>query len=220
MLKPSVDRSQRTSRATLAGAIVAAFAASACCLGPAILAIVGVSGVGFASALEPYRPVFLGVAAAFLGVGFYLSYRTPRAVATIAVSDATTAATEACGCAMPRASRTGRALLWSATVLAVVFAAYPYAASAASALSRSGSGASAVPDGAAVATVRVEGMTCRSCSAGVVDALTQVAGVVRADVDYDAARARVTYDPTRVQPEAFVHAIDELGYTARIEPAR
>lgn len=217
MLKPSVDRSHRTSRAPLIGAIVAAFAASACCLGPAILATVGVAGVGFASALEPYRPVFLGVAAALLGVGFYLSYRTPRAVATIAVSDATTPATDACGCEMPRASRAGRKLLWSATVLAVVFAAYPYATSA---LSRSGSGASAVPDGAAVATVRVEGMTCRSCSAGVVDALTQVAGVVRADVDYDAARARVTYDPTRVQPEAFVHAIDELGYTARIEPAR
>lgn len=217
MLKPAIDRSDRMSRAGLVGAIVAAFAASACCLGPAILAIVGVSGVGFASALEPYRPVFLGVTAVLLGVGFYASYRKPRALATGSPADAIGEAPDACGCEMPRASRAGRKLLWGATVLAVVFAAYPYAASA---LSRSSSGASAVPDGAAVATVRVDGMTCRSCSAGVVDALAQVAGVVHADIDYDAARARVTYDPSRVQPEAFVRAIDELGYTAQIVDER
>ncbi len=221
MLKPAIepvsDRSRQLSRAGVVGAIVAAFAASACCLGPAILAIVGVSGVGFASALEPYRPVFLVITATLLGVGFYASYRKPRALATSSPAPATGAAPDACGCEMPRASRAGRKLLWGATVLALLFAAYPYAASA---WSSSGAGPSAVADGAAVANVRVEGMTCRACSAGVVDAVTKVAGVVHADVDYDAARARVTYDPTRVQPEAVVRAIDALGYTATIEPAR
>ena len=60
------------AKATMAGAIFAAIAASACCVLPAILAFVGVSGLGAAAALETYRPLFLGVTALLLGGGFYL----------------------------------------------------------------------------------------------------------------------------------------------------
>src|SRR5215470_19386369 len=48
----------------------AALLASACCLGPLVLLALGVSGawVGSLTALEPYRPVFIAVAAAALVV--------------------------------------------------------------------------------------------------------------------------------------------------------
>ncbi len=60
-LEAMVDRrAARVRRVSLIGAIVAAVAASACCLVPAIFAIVGISGVGFAVALEPALGVGCG----------------------------------------------------------------------------------------------------------------------------------------------------------------
>jgi len=41
--------------------------------------------------------------------------------------------------------------------------------------------------------------------------------VIRAEVDYEAARAIVTYDPSRIQPQALVDSIDRTGYPARLE---
>jgi mercuric ion transport protein len=64
----------RLGKATLVGAVLGALGASACCLGPALLALVGLAGVGVAAAFEPYRPAFLGVSAVLLGLGFYLTY--------------------------------------------------------------------------------------------------------------------------------------------------
>jgi mercuric ion transport protein len=55
--------------ALLAGG-VAAILASTCCLGPLVLLTLGVSGawIGNLTALEPYRPIFIVVAAAALVV--------------------------------------------------------------------------------------------------------------------------------------------------------
>ncbi len=86
------------TRATLAGAVLAALAASACCILPAVLALVGVSGVGLADALAPWRPVFLSATAGLLGLGFYLSYRRRKAAL-------------ACDCPSSRGSRTARGAL-------------------------------------------------------------------------------------------------------------
>lgn len=60
------------------GTIIASLLALSisCCLGPAIFAIFGVS-VGFLyklSVFEPYRPYFLGAAAAMLGFSFWKLY--------------------------------------------------------------------------------------------------------------------------------------------------
>ncbi|WP_049019712.1 mercuric transporter MerT family protein, partial [Burkholderia cenocepacia] len=54
----------KDSRKALAAGGVAAILASTCCLGPLVLVALGVSGawIGNLAALEPYRPVFLGVA--------------------------------------------------------------------------------------------------------------------------------------------------------------
>ena len=99
---------------TLTGALVAGLAASACCLGPLVLAIVGIGGAASALVLEPYRPYLLVLTAGFLGLAFYLTYRRPAA----------------CGpgeaCEMPKANRAGRILLWLVTLVVVLAATFPY----------------------------------------------------------------------------------------------
>ena len=54
----------QNGRGALAAGGLAAILASACCLGPLLLVTIGVSGAWIAnlSLLEPYRPIFIGVA--------------------------------------------------------------------------------------------------------------------------------------------------------------
>jgi len=99
---------------TIGGAVVAAFASAACCLGPLVLTILGIGGAASAVALKPYRPYLLVLTAVMLGFGFYLAYRRP--------------ATD-CGpgqaCEMPRANRAGRVALWIATIVILIVVTFP-----------------------------------------------------------------------------------------------
>jgi len=72
-----------------AGGLLAAFLASACCIGPLIFAAlgVGIGATGFLAgtagvlkALLPYRPLFIGLTILLLGVAFYLAYRKPKSL--------------------------------------------------------------------------------------------------------------------------------------------
>src|SRR6266850_1945553 len=103
------------SGVTIGGAVVAGFAASACCLGPLVLAVLGVGGSAFALALEPYRPYLIALTGLLLGGAFYLTYRRPAGK---------------CGpdgaCEVPRAGRAGKAFLWTATGLIVLAVTFPY----------------------------------------------------------------------------------------------
>ena len=64
------------------------------------------------TALAPYQPIFFAATAGFLGVGYYLVYRQPRA----GCADRT--------CAQPMPNRMVKGVLWAATgmtLAAVVF---------------------------------------------------------------------------------------------------
>jgi mercuric ion transport protein len=100
-----------TQRVSIGGAILAALAASSCCIGPLILAGLGVGGAGAFSLLARYRyPILLG-AAALLGTAFYLTYRAPG--------------TDSCGCDKRKSKRGARLALWLGAALTVVLAAAP-----------------------------------------------------------------------------------------------
>lgn len=46
-----------------------------CCIGPAVIAVLGTGGVLAAARLEPYRAYFILTSVALLGIGFWLAYR-------------------------------------------------------------------------------------------------------------------------------------------------
>lgn len=104
----------RVERVAAAGSVVSGILASACCIGPLVFALLGISGAAFVHRFEPFRPYLLVVTYALLGGAFYWTYR-PRAV---------------CGpdgaCEMPRASHVGRATLWIATVIVVLATMFPW----------------------------------------------------------------------------------------------
>jgi len=96
------------------GAVAAAVAASACCLGPVLFATIGAGALGAASLrLEPYRPWFLALTATLLGVAFVTTYRRkPDACAD--------------GTCAPSARRATKTLLWVAAALVALLATFPY----------------------------------------------------------------------------------------------
>lgn len=92
-----------------AASVIAAGVASACCLGPVVLVLLGVGAFGASlAALEPYRPVLLAITMALLGVAFYSAYRPAGGVCTQA------------------SRRRARISVWLAALLVVVLVTFPY----------------------------------------------------------------------------------------------
>ncbi len=66
-------------------------------------------------------------------------------------------------------------------------------------------------------TLGVPGMTCGACPITVKKALTDVKGVIRAEVDYDKRQAAVTYDDTLSSPDQLMRATANAGYPSTIK---
>ena len=100
--------------ATATAGVTAAIVSALCCAGPVVAVALGVSGAGLSSTFEPLRPYFLGSTALFLGGGFFLLHREEQHACDLDKM-----------CASPKVRRRMKIMLWTATVIAVVFATFP-----------------------------------------------------------------------------------------------
>src|SRR5215212_10123720 len=99
-------------RSVLSGAVVAAFLASLCCVGPLLFVLLGIGTFGAAAYFEPARPFLMGGAVLLLAVAFYWIYIRHR--------EETCAPGEACATnPVSCASRIG---LWGASLAVLIFA--------------------------------------------------------------------------------------------------
>ncbi len=101
-------------RAFVGASLLAAIAASLCCILPLVFALGGFAIVGTSAFFESLRPYFLVGTFALLGAGFYLAYRKPKH-----------ACEPGSACARPRVNRLGRIGLWIATALVVACRGVP-----------------------------------------------------------------------------------------------
>jgi mercuric ion transport protein len=95
---------------------LAAILASTCCLGPLVLVVLGVSGawIGNLTALEPYRPIFIGAAL----VSLYFAYRRIfRPVHACEPGEA---------CAVPQVRAAYKVIFWIVAALVMIALAFPY----------------------------------------------------------------------------------------------
>lgn len=106
----------KNGHGALAAGGLAALLASTCCLGPLVLVTLGFGGawIGNLTALEPYRPVFLGAAA----IALFFAHRSIFRPVQVCEIDRV--------CALPQVHRAYRVLFWMVATLAILALAFPY----------------------------------------------------------------------------------------------
>lgn len=110
------DHATATSNRSLIAAVLAAVGASTCCAGPLVLLTLGISGswIGNLSRVEPYRPLFIAITVAFLGLAFGRLYLNPAPCAEGSV------------CALPATRRRQRFIFWLVSVAALGIIGFPW----------------------------------------------------------------------------------------------
>ncbi|MBN9132779.1 MAG: mercury transporter MerT [Nitrosospira multiformis] len=110
---------QLTGKGSLIAGVLAAIGASVCCVGPLVLLALGIGGtwIGNLTAMEPYRPIFIGLTLLFLGLAFRKLYLAPQAC------------TPGSPCADPRTIQRQRLIFWIVAVPLLGLLAVPWLAS-------------------------------------------------------------------------------------------
>ena len=110
-----VNEPQNGRGALFAGGL-AAILASTCCLGPLLMIALGFSGawIGNLTALEPYRPIFIGAALVAMFFAYRRIHRPARACEPGEV------------CAIPQVRTTYRFIFWVVVALVLVALGFPY----------------------------------------------------------------------------------------------
>lgn len=193
------------SKLPIIGGVITAIVASLCCIGPVVVAFIGVGSIGAFSVFAAYRPYLIGLTVAILGLAFYLTYRKRE----VKCEDGT------CPEGMDShkvesAGKWNKIAVWFVAFIAAVAIAFPYFGVAPS------SSVNAAVEGKAIVTLNIEGMTCEACAKGIERSLVSIKGVRKANVEYKQGRAVVEYNPEIAQPKAFVERINESGFTAKI----
>lgn len=106
----------QSERGALIAGGFAAILASTCCLGPLVLVALGFSGawIGNLTALEPYRPIFIGVA---LVAMFFARRRIFRPVLACKQDEV---------CAIPQVRVFYKLIFWIVAALVLVAFGFPY----------------------------------------------------------------------------------------------
>lgn len=109
---------QQIGKGSLIAGALAAISASVCCVRPLALLALGVSGtwVGSLTAMEAYRPLFIGLTLMFLALAFHKLYLTPQVCAA------------GTSCTNPRTITHQRILFWIVTGLLLGLLAVPWLA--------------------------------------------------------------------------------------------
>ena len=176
--------------------IFAAFVASLCCVGPLLLAALGLGGLGIAAFIGANHWYFIGGAGAILAVAWYFYLRERRRCET-----------EQCQMVGGKATRITLPLATLAVLVFLGLNLYTYAGDSISEPNI----LSAAYD---QTIIPVEGMTCVTCTIPVENSLKKLEGVQAAKASIPKKSVTVIYDPQQVQVERLVEAVNSTGYRA------
>lgn len=188
----------KDSKAVTTG-VIAAIAASSCCIPPVIAAIAGVGGVaGSLSWMEPLRPYLIGVAVIAIGYAWY-SHLKPKTA-------------DDCGCDIekPKWYQT-KGFLWGITIFAAVSIAFPYYSSI---FFSDNKKEIMVVDSSNVQNIeiKIEGMTCDACQNSINHTVNKLNGIITVKASYETGNALVAFDKTKTTVEEIEKAVNSTGY--------
>ncbi len=104
------NKTSKVTKATAAGSVCAAGLGMACCLGPPLLALLGISSFGALSYLTKFHTPLLALSVVMLGAAFYMAYRKPKDCAD--------------GCELPSQNKWNKIAVWIAAGLVALLLVY------------------------------------------------------------------------------------------------
>ena len=187
--------------------IFSAVLASSCCIIPLILlglTLIGLGSLGLSGISTTVGNLkwFL-MPIAILGLGYsYFKYFKEKKQSV------------SCGCEMV-GKKTNHILLGVSTVLVatfIIFSVYPYLFATEKSVTNT-----PLVSGLNQAHLRIDGMTCVTCTYTVQKALESVTGVNKVWVGLKEKKAIVDYDPKSVADQELIEAINKVGYKTQVE---
>lgn len=175
--------------------ILSAFTASLCCLGPLVLILLGLGGLGLGAVLGKYHGYFILTAGVLLALGWREYFREEKSC-------------RARHCEMEGKKMT-RTVLLLATGVVLTFAGlygYTYA---------KGSSAPQMKAQGIQIAIPVEGMVCFTCEKAIQSAVHKLPGIYDVKASAKEKKAWVSYDPEKTSLDEILAAINETGFKAQ-----
>lgn len=194
-----MSTTNKKSKGAVATGIIAALAASSCCIPPVIAAIAGVGGAaGSLSWMEPLRPYLIGLAVVAIGYAWYNHYKTKKE--------------DDCGCDIekPKWFQT-KGFLIGMTLFAAISITFPYYSGI---FFPDNKKEVVLTDESSIkiADVKIEGMTCDACQNHVDQAVNELVGIVDVHSSYANGNAIIEFDNSQTNIEAIEEAVNSTGY--------
>ena len=183
--------------------VLSAVAASLCCITPVLALISGASGVASTfSWLEPARPYLISITVLVLGFAWYQKLK-PRTAEEIQ-----------CACEedeKPPFMQTKK-FLGIVTVFATMMLAFPYYAHIF--YPSNDQKEVVIVNASDLQTVNfdIKGMTCNACASHVENDVNKLPGIVNVTASFEAAKATVEFDQSKVSNSQIEEAINATGY--------
>ncbi|MDP2412728.1 mercuric transport protein MerTP [Daejeonella sp.] len=195
-------KTENNSKALTGLGVFAALAASLCCITPVMALLAGASGAASAfSWLDPARPYLIGLAVVALSYAWYKSFSTGHNVEC-----------EPDGvCKIENKSfLASRTFLTFITILAIGLMAFPYYSKI---FYPQPEKQTVIVSSKKLQQVsyKVSGMTCASCEETIKHSVNLLPGVVETKADYDSGTASIKYDPSKIDKNAIIKAINATG---------
>ncbi len=180
----------------LTGGVIAALAASLCCIGPLLSLSLGLGSFAASAWFSEWRPLLLATTFLLLGLAWWLDYRRSRADCPDGK------------CARPP-GRAARISLWLGTLVALAFAIYPSLPTI-----RPAAATGTATNQGEKFSVRIPSMDCPPCAVSIEGALRRTPGVLQATVNYDSKRTELVFDPLVTNRTKLLAFIDGTGFPA------
>ncbi|OIR01344.1 mercuric transport protein periplasmic component precursor [mine drainage metagenome] len=198
-----MSTSKSGSKTWVAG-ILAAAAASLCCITPVLALISGTSGIASTfSWMEPYRPYLLGITVVVLGFAWYQKLKPGKKNEV------------ACDCEEDKPSFwQGKIFLGIVTVLAFMLMTFPkYSYVFYPKIEKKDV---IVIDKSNIREVKlnINGMDCEACTHSINHALSKLPGVLEYKTEYEKGTSTIKFDSSKTKQKEIISAVNETGYEA------
>jgi copper chaperone CopZ len=187
----------------ITGALAGALVISLCFALPPLGEAIGAIGSRSTALFARWLPYFTVLTFVLLGTGFFVRYWGRRAPLRPLESSPG-----------KRAVGLSRRFLWSATLIVITLSAFPYIYpwGAQKIVRRQAPARTAQRGPSAQLVLKIEGMDCIMCAAGLQNNLRALKGVRSAEVSFQDKKAVIDYDPNSAAVADFEKVIADSGF--------